>query len=117
MEPDREELKNLIEQRTWMVNDARLFTWAKCAGRLKQLEGIGIGGGNFLMVLGLFSVLNFLSKVYYLLHDDGAVWTSDEVRAVKRAIRGCPDANGATPPLVGTPKKSELNCFIGKNKV
>lgn len=109
---DRIELKKIVETRTWMVNDARLFTWAKCAGRLKEMEKLGIGGGNFLVTLGLFSILNFLSKVYYLLQSDAALWTKEEVEDIKKALKNCPDTKGASPPFVGSPKRSEMDCFI-----
>jgi hypothetical protein len=108
----REELKNLIEERAWMISDAQIFVWGKCEDRHEQLANDGIGGGNFLVTLGMFAVLNFLSKAYYLLHDDAELWSEEEVRRVKRALRSCPDSHGAVPPFKGAPKRSEKACFI-----
>lgn len=108
----REELKKAIEERTWMVNDARLFTWAKCEGRQKIIEKLKIGGGNFLTVLGLFSVLNFLAKTYFLLHDGSGIWTIEEVRQISQELNKSPETKGAVPPPVGSPKQSEAECFV-----
>lgn len=59
-------MKRLIRERAWILNDMRIFTWAR-HNHLTELEQRGIGGGNFLMVNGSFSVLNFLSKTYSYL--------------------------------------------------
>lgn len=109
---DRVELKRLIEKRTWMINDARLFTWAKCDGRLKIIEGLKIGGGNFLVTLGLFAVLNFLSKAYYLLQEGSEVWSEEEIKKTKKILRKLPKGTKAFPPVFGSPKKTERDCFI-----
>lgn len=95
-----------------MIDDARVFTWAKSGSRRQEVERLGLGGGNFLATLGLFSVLNFLSKTYYLLHDDAERWTKEEVERVRKAIKKYPEARGAVAPFVGSPKISEKECFV-----
>lgn len=102
----------MVEDRTWMINDARLFTWAKCEGRRKTIEKLNLGGGNFLVTLGLFSTLNFLSKVYYLLHDNAKLWTKEEVDLIKKELKSNARTKKAKPPFVGSPRKTERDCFI-----
>src|SRR3989338_5901049 len=66
------QLKELILHRTNMItNDCRTFLAAKtqCTSTLRMAQKGEIGGGNLLCAIGLFSLLNLLSKVFILTKD------------------------------------------------
>lgn len=54
-------------------------------------DQLALGGGNFLMVLGLFSALNFLAKVHRLLTKPDVFVTPDDRKKVKEAVRQVKD--------------------------
>jgi len=57
-------LKDLIKQRTSFIGgDCYTFIMGKSRNE-NYIHLWGTGGGNFLMAVGLFSVINFLAKVY-----------------------------------------------------
>lgn len=64
-----------LEQRCKMIiNDTYTFLWAKTSMSDAFLESVKVeklplGGGNFLSVLGLMTVLNFLGKIYAIIKD------------------------------------------------
>ncbi len=65
-----------------------------------------------MIIHSLFSILNFLSKIYYLLHDDAEIWSQEEIERIKNGIKNCQGAKGAMPPFANSPKISECECFI-----
>lgn len=69
---NREELKKYItEFIQYIIQDCKSFIYI----RLNQIDdyrnhNFGIGGGNILMALGLFSTLGYLSKIFVILSKD-----------------------------------------------
>ncbi|KKQ85821.1 MAG: hypothetical protein UT54_C0061G0004 [Candidatus Daviesbacteria bacterium GW2011_GWB1_39_5] len=51
-----------------MLNDTYSFVFLRSEG-LKYLKKHSLGGGNLLMVIGQFAVLNFLAKVYVVVRN------------------------------------------------
>lgn len=61
-------LKYHLETRiNYLVGDSRTFLWARLMNKETFEEQKGIGGGNFLIVIGDFACLNLLSKIYWIL--------------------------------------------------
>lgn len=83
----REELAEIIQNRTHsLIADANAFIWLR-AEQGTVLQDGRIGGGNFLMALGLFSIINFLGKVYSLLEDPSIAITQEEVEEAKQLVK------------------------------
>lgn len=57
---------NFYYQPTWIIHDVKTFQWLRwnMPNIFKEKD---LGGGNILSILGLFPVLNYLSKVYKIL--------------------------------------------------
>lgn len=63
-------LKHHLESRVnYLVSDSRTFLWTRIVNKetFEKQKGKGIGGGNFLIVIGAFACLNLLSKIYWIL--------------------------------------------------
>jgi len=79
----REKLKSLtLETTGGVINDCLTFTKLRLQHNslYKQLNS---GGGNFLMALGLLSVLGFLSKIYSVLSNREAVVDEKKHQSLK----------------------------------
>ena len=64
-----EELASLIENRPFsIIADTNTFVWARAEHRAVFSEIKEIGGGNFLIVLGLFAVIGYLAKINAILN-------------------------------------------------
>jgi len=64
MQNPAEQLKEIIGQRASFIGgDCNTFIMAK-SQKENFIHDWGTGGGNFLMAVGLFAVINFLSKVF-----------------------------------------------------
>ena len=50
-----------------LIGDSRTFLWARFMNKDAFEKQKGIGGGNFLIVIGAFACLNLLSKIYWIL--------------------------------------------------
>lgn len=57
---------SLSQQPSMVINDVKTFQWIRLY-HPEMLEKEGLGGGNILSIMGLFSVLNYFSKVYKIL--------------------------------------------------
>lgn len=76
-----EELKQLIRERVGFTTyDCDTFLNVKCHA-IDHLKG----GGNIVMTIGLFAVVNFLAKVYRHLIEPAAFVTEEDVKNVKQA--------------------------------
>ena len=63
-----EELASLIENRPFsIIADTNTFVWARAEHPAVFSEIKEIGGGNFLIVLGLFAVIGYLAKINAIL--------------------------------------------------
>lgn len=61
-------LKHHLKTRIdYLVGDSRTFLWARLVNKEPFEKQKGIGGGNFLIVIGAFACLNLLSKIYWIL--------------------------------------------------
>src|SRR5258708_8713886 len=107
MKKIQDELKAEIRQRVSMITgDCDTFLAAKGLVDKMQIDASitsgqavevpqknshiqrwGTGGGNFLMALGLFAVLNFLAKVYRHLIDPDAFITQSDREIVNETIK------------------------------
>lgn len=66
----KSELISFIKNRTQNItNDCRTFLWFKSVHNkeYKSINNLRIGGGNLLMAIGLFSSMEYLCKIYYVL--------------------------------------------------
>ena len=71
MSTAKQTLKHHLQTRVnYLVNDSRTFLWAKLVHRETFEKQQGIGGGNFLIVIGDFACLDLLSKIYWILSKD-----------------------------------------------
>jgi len=83
MSTAKQTLKYHLETRiNYLVSDSRTFLWAKFVHKKTFDKQNGIGGGNFLIVIGNFACLNLLSKVYWLLskNPDDYLFVSKETK-------------------------------------
>ncbi len=62
----REIIDNLKQQPSWIIHDVQTFQWIRFKNP-KTFEKENLGGGNILSIIGLFSVINYYSKVYKIL--------------------------------------------------
>lgn len=68
MSTAKQTLKYHLETRiNYLIEDSRTFLWAKSVNGGAFNQQKGIGGGNFLIVIGDFACLNLLSKIYWIL--------------------------------------------------
>lgn len=100
MTVEAEEIKsNLDSQPSWIIHDIKTFQWLRW-NNPGLIEKESLGGGNILSLLGLFSVINYLAKVYKIL-ESGKQPTRDpnkdkklfftEEQAFKRLAMDYPD--------------------------
>ncbi len=89
---------NLLAQPSWIINDIKTFQYLRW-NKPGLIEREKLGGGNILSILGLFSVLNYLGKIYKTLQsgkihtretnaDDKKYFTEEQ--AFKRLNMDCP---------------------------
>jgi len=88
LEKLKSELVSEIKLRTnFIINDNRAFIHSKIQqSSLGQNFIYPIGGGNFLMTLGVFSILNLLSKINSVLNGT-KLWTKEEKEKLDEALR------------------------------
>lgn len=78
-------LKQIIQERTsFIVGDCNTFIMAR-GQNPSALTSWNTGGGNFLMAVGLFAVLNFLGKMYRHLTYPEAFTTAEDKQQVVNA--------------------------------
>ncbi len=78
------ELKEIVRETVAATTyDCDTFLNVKC----QAFEHIK-GGGNFLMTIGLFAVVNFLAKVYRHLIEPAAFVTKQDVAYAKQLLSG-----------------------------
>jgi hypothetical protein len=58
--------ENLKTQPSWIVHDVQTFQWLRF-NNPEIFDREKLGGGNILSIIGLFSVINYYSKVYKIL--------------------------------------------------
>src|SRR3989344_9596922 len=64
---EREEINKFLNNHPRMLlNDVDSFVFLR-TNESRKIKGLGLGGGNFLSLLGHFAVLNLLAKVYKIL--------------------------------------------------
>lgn len=73
----------VLNERLWMVHDCLTITLA----RQEKVADWGTGGGNFLMTIGLMSVLGFLSKLYLCLMEPDKIVTKSDFDNIKNFIQ------------------------------
>lgn len=86
----RRDLKAEVRRRAeWIANDCSTYWRLRLEQpeNLKSLAAKGIGGGNFVMALALFSVFNVLSKCYAFLVSPDVFVTEEDGKQVKEAVR------------------------------
>lgn len=57
---------NLKSQPSWIIHDVQTFQWLRFNDH-NIFDREDLGGGNMLSIIGLFSVINYFSKVYKIL--------------------------------------------------
>lgn len=90
-----ESIKEYLTRCRGIIYDTNTFLWA----RLDHPEQIknDIGGGNLLMGIGLFAVLNYLGKVYMLLRHDAGT-KPGEVAELNEFLKANPQFEGVVEP-------------------
>lgn len=74
----KEECIKIIENTCGlMINDTYSFVFLRSEG-LNYLKEHSLGGGNFLMIIGQFAVLNYLAKTYSILCSGEVVYVTQE---------------------------------------
>lgn len=64
---NREKIKRDINDSLIMLNDIRSFQFLRSGKGQKILNKYFLGGGNLLSAIGLFAILNYLSKIHFVL--------------------------------------------------
>lgn len=117
-----EELKNELVREiklrvNFIINDNRAFIYSKIQqATLSQNFIHPIGGGNFLMTQGVFSVLNLLSKINSVLSGSD-LWTKLEKKELEEALKKFKKTYPKYIKLSLTIfpnqiKKTEKDCFV-----
>jgi len=91
-------LKQYINRAKEITNDCRTLFWV----RIQHFESIKqrdleLGGGNILIVNGLFSTISYLGKIYVHLTDNikaNNMGDIDETDAFQKLITDCPEKLG-----------------------
>jgi hypothetical protein len=96
------QLVKLLDSSTWLLNDCRTLLWARFHPD-RPLDNASLGGGNYLITMGCFSVLSLSCKVLWVLQGKD-VWTEEGVEAVRERLkelrktyRGLKDARAPRP--------------------
>ena len=63
---NRQIIKKVLDDTLLMTNDVKSFLFLRSEG-LPYLKKYNLGGGNLLSLLGLFSILGMLSKIFFIL--------------------------------------------------
>lgn len=90
----KNKLKNIIKSASLMLNDVDTFLLMR-SEFIKNFEEFeishGIGGGNFLSLIGQFAIINFLSKIYCILKKGESAFISqkqiDEWKELKDKLK------------------------------
>lgn len=86
-----ESIKEQINLTNMMVADA--YTFLKIRVERKSYIGEDLGGGNFLIALGLFSALGYLAKIYVLLTGKYALPDIEGITKAKEHLNAVVDSN------------------------
>lgn len=90
-----------------MLNDVNSFIFLRSKNGLSILEKYKLGGGNHLSLIGQFAILNFISKIHFVLNmGKGAYVGSDEVSKIKE-IKKSSQSN--VRKHIRVPKLGEMN--------
>jgi hypothetical protein len=96
-----------------IIFDANTFIWIRhnCSEDLKR--NTNIGGGNLLMILGLFSALNFLAKIYKILHKgNSCIVNKEEIKKLKDFIKKHSEVKKMIQPKIVGQIRDEESAFI-----
>lgn len=96
-----------------MIADTNTFIWLRHNQPEELKRNTDIGGGNLLMVLGLFSALNFLAKIYKILRKgDSCIVSSGEIKKLNSFIKKCPEIKKLIQPQVVGQVRNEEGAFV-----
>lgn len=110
----QEQLIYHIQSRVNMiVADANTFIWLRhdCPEDLEK--NTNIGGGNLLMILGLFSALNFLAKIYKILCEGSfCIVNKEEIKKLNNFIKKYSEIKKIIQPKVIGQVRDEESAFV-----
>lgn len=104
--------KYIKDRINWVIFDVNSFIYIVRPKKHTGIKKISVGGGNLLAVLGLFSALNYLGKIYFLLRND-LPYTAEEILKAKKWIKN--NVPTEMTEVIKTKRGGELNeleCFI-----
>lgn len=105
-EKAKSDLTRLLRISTWLLNDCRTLHWARFQPGFPAEEH-ALGGGNYLITLGCFAVLNLSCKVLWILQGN-QVWTEKEIEPIRRCVRSLRKEHPALKD-VRFPRPGEIN--------
>jgi len=110
---NRNALKSILRQRVdFLRPDFETFLWLRTDGRA-SMDRNRLGGGNLLILLGEFAILNLIAKTYKVLRTGASLLRSDSDDALE-ALRTCQIEYPALRAIrVSNWEVSERNAFIG----
>ncbi len=90
-----------------MLNDVNSFIFLRSKNGLPILEKYKLGGGNHLSLIGQFAILNFISKIHFVLNMGRKAYVgSDKVAKIRGIKRSAPSNVRRYIPV---PKLGEMN--------
>jgi len=90
-----------------MLNDVNSFIFLRSKTGYKILEEYKLGGGNHLSLIGQFAILNFISKIHFLLNKGTTAYVGPaEVDKITKLKRGAPSN---VREYVRVPRLGEIN--------
>lgn len=96
-----------IKNSLMMLNDVNSFIFLRSKKGLPILNEYKLGGGNHLSLIGQFAMLNFISKINFVLNKGGSVYIgSDKIENVRKIRKDTP-AN--LRKYIRIPKPGEMN--------
>lgn len=118
----KQNIINEFEKRTnYLLNDCNSFLYLKCIPSVTDNECAenNIGGGNFLMAIGLFSLVNLAAKINYAI-DGNEHFTKEEIGEIVKVKKMLIDSSESNKkiisarfivPKINTLKTPENKCF------
>lgn len=96
-----------------IIADTNTFIWLRHDHPEELEKNMNIGGGNLLMVLGLFSALSFLAKIYRILRKGNSCIVSNvEVKKLNDFIKKYPEIKKLIQPQVAGQVRDEESAFV-----
>lgn len=77
------EITEYIKLAKWLVNDSNTFLKVRTERKFYIDSSLRLGGGNFMIALGLFSALSYLAKLYVLLSGKCTLPTTVDIENAK----------------------------------